>query len=75
MQSHVYTVILATQFYRPKDFATQITLSEGQMWAMIRMFVQLLQKQDNGKYVLMRDPNKAVLTLHKVPPETFEDEE
>lgn len=67
--------ILATQFYRPKDFATQITLSEGQMWAMIRMFVQLLQKQEDGKYVLMRQPNKAVLTLFKVPMETFEDEE
>jgi len=68
-------VILATQFYRPKDFATQITLSEGQMWAMIRMFVQLLQKKEEGKYVLMRNPNKALLTLHKVPQETFEDEE
>jgi translation initiation factor 3 subunit D len=67
--------ILATQFYRPKDFATQITLSEGQMWSMIRMFVHLLQKQEDGKYVLMRDPNKAVLTLYKVPMETFEDEE
>jgi translation initiation factor 3 subunit D len=68
-------VILATQFYRPKDFATQITLSEGQMWAMIRMFVQLLNKQQEGKYVLMREPNKATLTLYKVPPETFDDEE
>jgi translation initiation factor 3 subunit D len=67
--------ILGTQFYRPKDFATQITLSEGQMWAMIRMFVTMLQKQEDGKYVLMRNPNKAVLTLYKVPPETFEDEE
>jgi len=68
--------ILATQFYRPKDFATQITLSEGQMWSMIRMFVQMLQKQpEDGKYVLMRNPNKAVLTLYKVPMETFEDEE
>ncbi|CAB9513169.1 factor 3 subunit D [Seminavis robusta] len=67
--------ILATQFYRPKDFATQITLSEGQMWAMIRMFVQLLQKQEDGKYVLMRNPNKAVLLLYKVPMDTFEDEE
>lgn len=67
--------ILATQFYRPKDFATQITLSESQMWAMIRMFVQLLQKQEDGKYVLMRNPNNAVLTLFKVPPETFENEE
>jgi len=68
-------VILGTQFYRPKDFATQITLREEQMWAMIRMFVQLLQKQEDGKYVLMRNPNKALLTLYKVPPETFEDED
>jgi translation initiation factor 3 subunit D len=68
-------VILATQFYRPKDFATQITLSEGQMWALIRMFIGLIQKQADGKYVLMRNPNKAVLTLYKVPPDTFEDEE
>ena len=68
-------VILATQFYRPKDFAQQITLSEGQMWALFRMFVHLLSKQEEGKYVLMRDPNKAFLHLYKVPPETFEDDE
>mmetsp|Transcript_86821 Transcript_86821/g.130199 ORF Transcript_86821/g.130199 Transcript_86821/m.130199 type:complete len:547 (-) Transcript_86821:120-1760(-) len=68
-------VILATQFYRPKDFATQITLAEGQMWAMLRMFIQLIAKQPEGKYVLMREPNKALLTMYKVPPETFEDDE
>jgi translation initiation factor 3 subunit D len=68
-------VILATQFYRPKDFAQQITLNEGQIWAMLRMFVNLFKKQGEGKYVLMRDPNKPVVRLYKVPPETFEDEE
>eukprot|EP00540_Astrosyne_radiata_P003661 CAMPEP_0116847568 /NCGR_PEP_ID=MMETSP0418-20121206/14507_1 /TAXON_ID=1158023 /ORGANISM="Astrosyne radiata, Strain 13vi08-1A" /LENGTH=484 /DNA_ID=CAMNT_0004479029 /DNA_START=94 /DNA_END=1548 /DNA_ORIENTATION=+ len=68
-------VILATQFYRPKDFATQITLAEGQMWAMIRMFIALLRKQDDGKYVLMRDPNKPLLTLYKVPANTFEEDD
>ncbi|GKY94480.1 hypothetical protein MPSEU_000413900 [Mayamaea pseudoterrestris] len=68
-------VVLATQFYRPKDFATQITLNEGSMWAMFRMFVNLFQKQEPGKYVLMREPNKAVLQIYAVPPETFEDEE
>ena len=68
-------VILGTQFYRPKDFAQQINVSEGQMWAMIRFFVHLLQKQKEGKYVLMRDPNKAVLRLFSVPPDTFEDDE
>jgi translation initiation factor 3 subunit D len=68
-------VILATQFYRPKDFASQITLSETQMWAMMRMFVTMFAKQEEGKYVLMREPNKAVLTLYKVPQDTFEEDE
>lgn len=68
-------VILATQFYRPKDFASQITLNEGQMWGMMRMFVQLFNKQEEGKYVLMREPNKAILSLYRVPPGTFDDDE
>jgi translation initiation factor 3 subunit D len=67
--------ILATQFYRPKDFATQMTLHESQMWAMIRMFIALVRKQEEGKYVLMRDPNKSVLKLFSVPPGTFDEEE
>jgi translation initiation factor 3 subunit D len=67
--------ILGTQFYRPKDFAQQINVQEGNMWAMIRFFIQLLKKQKDGKYVLMRDPNKAILRLFSVPPETFEDDE
>lgn len=68
-------VILATQFYRPKDFATQITLSEGQMWAIFRMFVNLFQKLESGKYVLMRDPNHALLKVYRVPADTFVEED
>lgn len=68
-------VILGTQFYRPKEFAMQINVSENQMWAMFRMFIQLLDKCDAGKYVLMRHPNKASLHLYAVPPDTFEEED
>jgi translation initiation factor 3 subunit D len=68
-------VILGTQFYRPSDFSTQISLSEGLMWAMIRMFIQLMRKHPEGKYVLMRDPNKAILKLYSVPSNTFEEED
>jgi len=67
--------ILATQFYRPKDFATQITLAEAQMWALFRYFVALFQKQEEGKYVIMRDPNHTLLKIYRVPPNTFEDDE
>jgi translation initiation factor 3 subunit D len=70
-------VILATQFYRPTDFAQQITLQEGQMWCMFRTFMALILKQpeESGKYVLVRNPNKPLLQLYKVPPETFDDVE
>ena len=67
--------ILATQFSRPKDFAAQITLSEGNMWGIIKMLVDLFQKQPEGKYVLMREPNRPAVRLYSVPPGTFEDED
>lgn len=58
-------VILATQFYRPMDFAQQITQQERQMWRMFRTFIALILKQpeESGKYVLMRNPNKPLLHL------------
>lgn len=67
--------IIATQFSRPKDFATQITLNVGNMWGIIKMLIDLFQKQPEGKYVLMREPNKAVVKLYSVPPGTFEDDD
>jgi translation initiation factor 3 subunit D len=70
-------ILLGSQFYRPKDLATQITLQESQMWSIFRMVVSMLQKPTavDGKYVLMRDPNKPFLYLYKVPDDTFDDDE
>merc|ERR1712238_622282 len=42
--------VLATQTYRPKDFAGQITLNEGSMWSVVRMLVKLFRDQKEGKY-------------------------
>jgi translation initiation factor 3 subunit D len=65
--------ILATQTYRPHDFASQMTLNEGTMWGIFRLFVKLLLDQPEGKYVIMRDPNRAVVRIYGVPMETFEE--
>lgn len=69
--------ILATQFFKPKDFAAQINLSVNNMWGIVKMVAELLMKDDkpDGKYVLMKDPNKASVRLYSVPPNTFEDDE
>merc|ERR1719331_3352691 len=65
--------IIGIQSYRPRDFATQITLNEGATWGIIRMLVNVFQGQSEGKYVLMRNPNKAQLRIFQVPPKSFED--
>lgn len=68
-------LILATQFYRPREFATQVSLSEGSMWGIMRMLIGLFQDQPDGKYVIMRDPNKPVMKIYSVPLDTFDDED
>lgn len=68
-------VILATQSYRPKEFAAQITLNEGNMWGIMRILIQTFKDQPEGKYVLMRDPNKSALKVFNVPDDTFESED
>ena len=67
--------ILGTQFYRPKELAAQITLNEGNMWGIMRMFIQMFRDQPEGKYVIMRDPSKAQLRIFSVPMEAFESDD
>jgi translation initiation factor 3 subunit D len=68
-------LIVGTQFYNPKDFATQLSMNYGSMWGIVRMLIGVFRDQKEGKYVLMRDPNRAVLKVYAVPPGTFEEEE
>ena len=65
-------VVLATQFYKPKEFATQITLNVNNMWGIIKMLVDLLLDKEDGKYVIARDGLKPLVRIYAVPPNTFE---
>jgi len=67
-------VILGSQFYNAKQFATQINLNQKNMWAILRYIIALCMKQPQGKYVLLKDPNKPVVRLYSVPAQdNFED--
>lgn len=68
-------VVVATQFYKPVEFASNITLTIQNMWGIIKMLADKFLSFDDGKYVIMKDPNKAVLRIYSVPQETFEDDE
>ncbi|KAI8817732.1 eukaryotic translation initiation factor 3 subunit D [Fimicolochytrium jonesii] len=69
-------VILGTNTFKPKDLAAQMNLNVGNGWGILKMFVDLcINTLQDGKYVLVKDPNKAVLHLWSVPEDTFEEDE
>ncbi|PFH47808.1 hypothetical protein AMATHDRAFT_50029 [Amanita thiersii Skay4041] len=71
-------VILSTASMRPTEFAAQLNVSLANGWGIVRTVTDLCMKMPEGKYVLVKDPNKPVIRLYAVPPGTFavdEDEE
>ena len=49
-----------------------LNLNNG--WGIVRTIVDMCLKMDDGKYVLVKDPNKSILRLYSVPDNTFEEE-
>ncbi|KAF9170366.1 hypothetical protein BGX21_009114 [Mortierella sp. AD011] len=67
--------ILGTQICRPKEFASQMGLQITNGWGIVKTVVDLALKLPEGKYVLVKDPNKPVIRLYSVPKSTFEEVE
>jgi translation initiation factor 3 subunit D len=68
-------IILGVIGHKPREFASQMNLNIANGWGIVRTIVDMVLKSDDGKYVLVKDPNKSVLRLYAVPAETFEEEE
>lgn len=69
-------VILGVLGYKPREFASQMNLNLNNGWAIVRTFVDMVQKESgDGKYVLVKDPNKPTIRLYQVPRDTFEEDE
>jgi translation initiation factor 3 subunit D len=65
-------VILGTQASKPRDLAAQMSLNPDHCWGIVRALVDMLMKQPEGKYLLVKDPNKELLRLYAVPEDAFE---
>ena len=52
-------VILGTQQFKPAEFATQISLSMDNAWGIVRCIVDTCMALKEGKYLIMKDPNKV----------------
>jgi translation initiation factor 3 subunit D len=68
-------VILATQFFKPRELALQINLGLNNVWGIVKMICELLMAKPDGKYALIKDPNKSTLRLYDIPISTFEEDE
>jgi len=68
-------VILSTTSVRPTDFAGQLNVSLANGWGIVRTVTDLCMKMPEGKYVLIKDPNKPVIRLYAVPMTAFTTEE
>ncbi|KAI5123413.1 hypothetical protein M0805_006118 [Coniferiporia weirii] len=70
-------VILSTASMRPTDFTGQLNVSLANGWGIVRTVTDLCMKMPEGKYVLVKDPNRPVIRLYAVPLTAFtgEDEE
>jgi len=68
-------VILATQDYKPKEFATQINLNTRNIWGVFKYFVDLIVKQGkDGTFVLLKDPERTSVMVYSVPDGTLSKE-
>eukprot|EP00040_Diaphanoeca_grandis_P002479 m.21853 g.21853 ORF g.21853 m.21853 type:complete len:579 (-) comp13572_c0_seq1:190-1926(-) len=67
--------ILGNQLFKPKDLAQQINLNINNCWAVLRLIIDQVLKLEDGRYVLLKDPNKHVLRLYTVPEGTFDDDD
>jgi len=68
-------IILGTQQFKPVEFAQQINLSMDNAWGIVRCVLDLVMAQKDGKYLIVKDPNKAMIRLYDIPDTTFESEE
>jgi len=52
-------VILGMQQFKPNELSSQIALNMDNAWGVIRCIIDFLNKQKDGKYIIMKDPNKV----------------
>jgi translation initiation factor 3 subunit D len=60
--------VLGVGTFKPVDFIGQLNFNMGSGWGIVKMLTDFcFSKLEDGKYFLVKDPNKAVLRLYSVP--------
>ncbi|KAK9728604.1 hypothetical protein K7432_000951 [Basidiobolus ranarum] len=65
-------VILGTQVFKPAEFAAQMNLSLQNAWGILKAMVDICLRLPEGKFILVKDPNRPMLRLYSVPMDAFD---
>jgi translation initiation factor 3 subunit D len=65
-------VIVGCQSYKPREFAKQVGVDIKNAWGVFKRVVDQCMAAPDGKYVLLKDPNKSTLHLYSVPENVFD---
>ncbi|KAI0208592.1 Eukaryotic translation initiation factor 3 subunit D [Lamellibrachia satsuma] len=68
-------VVLGMQQFKPTEFAQQINLKLENAWGILRCIIDICMKLKQGKYLIMKDPNKPMLRIYDIPNNTFESDD
>jgi translation initiation factor 3 subunit D len=58
--------ILGVNSLKPNDFIDQINFDYGNAWGIAKTVIDICMELGDGKYVLLKDPEKPVLILYSV---------
>jgi len=64
--------ILKVQQNRTTEFANQINLNLDNCWGIVKGFVDLIDRHEPGKFVIVKDANKPLIRMYSVPDNAFD---
>ncbi|KAK4170432.1 hypothetical protein QBC43DRAFT_249931 [Cladorrhinum sp. PSN259] len=68
-------VILGVVGWKPKDFANQMNLQLSNGWGIVRTIADMCLHQEEGKFILVKDPNKNILRLYALPAGSLDEDD
>ena len=63
--------LLNVQTFKPDLFASQLNLNMNQCWGILKSWVEIFLAEEDGMFVIYRDPNVPKIKLYRVPEDAF----
>eukprot|EP01091_Cochliopodium_minus_P010278 TRINITY_DN2685_c0_g2_i1.p1 TRINITY_DN2685_c0_g2~~TRINITY_DN2685_c0_g2_i1.p1 ORF type:complete len:517 (+),score=189.79 TRINITY_DN2685_c0_g2_i1:43-1593(+) len=58
--------ILGTQYYKTTDLFKQLGMKISQMWAVIKIIIVACMEQEDGDYIIIKEPNENKLSIYRI---------